>query len=71
MAWVFEGTVLPSGETEQVTIAAWEPGQTGALDPLPGAFALRGLVDGHCHLTLGRGVRVLPYVDLERHTRRA
>ena len=64
MTWVFEGTLLPSGEAAQVTVADQE--RPGAAPPerLPGAFALRGLVDGHCHLTLSRG-RGAPYVDLD------
>lgn len=46
-AWVFEGVTLPHGETTRV--------QVGSGDPvaLPGSFALTGLVDAHCHLTVG------------------
>jgi imidazolonepropionase-like amidohydrolase len=63
MAWVFEGTLLPSGDAGQVTIAA-APSRPAAEDPLPGAFALPGLVDGHCHLTLARE-QGFPFVDLD------
>ncbi|MET7278419.1 amidohydrolase family protein [Kribbella sp. NPDC005582] len=45
--WVFEGTVLPSGDTTRLTIGTGDP------EPLPGRFAVPGLVDSHCHLTVG------------------
>jgi imidazolonepropionase-like amidohydrolase len=67
MTWIFEGTLLPSGEPGQVTIAAEgspNPAQVTAVESLPGAFALPGLVDGHCHLTLDRG-EGLPFVDVD------
>src|ERR1700754_3146056 len=44
--WVFEGTVLPAGDTARLTF-----GQSGDTDTLPGRFAVPGLVDSHCHLT--------------------
>ncbi|WP_405062954.1 amidohydrolase family protein [Kribbella sp. NBC_01505] len=47
--WVFEGTVLPAGDSTRLTAGSGEP------QPLPGRFAVPGLVDSHCHLTLGRG----------------
>ncbi|TDD55038.1 amidohydrolase [Kribbella antibiotica] len=47
--WVFEGTVLPTGDRTRLTIGS------GDAQTLPGQFAVPGLVDSHCHLTLGRG----------------
>ena len=48
--WVFEGTVLPAGSTARLTF-----GQSGEADVLPGRFGVPGLVDSHCHLTMGYG----------------
>jgi hypothetical protein len=45
--WVFDGIGLPAGE--QVHLEAG----TGDPEPLPGRFMLPGLVDSHCHLTVG------------------
>ena len=47
MAWRFDGVLLPSGEDGGVLVGSGEP------EPLPGRFALVGLVDAHCHLTVG------------------
>ena len=46
--WVFEGTVLPADDTARL-----EFGTSGATDVLPGRFGVPGLVDSHCHLTVG------------------
>jgi dihydroorotase-like cyclic amidohydrolase len=46
MAWSFEGTILPAGEPGRVVVGAAE------VQPLPGRYALPGLVDAHCHLTV-------------------
>ena len=46
--WVFEGTVLPAGDTARL-----EFGRSGVADVLPGRFGVPGLVDSHCHLTVG------------------
>lgn len=68
MSWVFEGTSLPSGQTAQITIAAEAASPDASLstsvEMLPGAFALPGLVDGHCHLTLRRD-QGPPFVDVD------
>jgi imidazolonepropionase-like amidohydrolase len=48
--WVFEGTVLPAGETARL-----EFGGPGDTDVVPGRFGVPGLVDSHCHLTMGYG----------------
>ncbi|MET7282207.1 amidohydrolase family protein [Kribbella sp. NPDC005582] len=45
--WVFDGIGLPTGE--QVHVEAG----SGAPEVLPGRFVLPGLVDSHCHLTIG------------------
>lgn len=47
--WVFRGTVLPGGVTGELVAGS------GAADLLPGRFALPGLVDAHCHLTMVMG----------------
>ncbi|GAA1591364.1 amidohydrolase family protein [Kribbella karoonensis] len=44
--WVFEGTVLPTGDTTRSTFGQGRDG-----DQLPGRYAVPGLVDSHCHLT--------------------
>ncbi len=44
--WVFRGTVLPDGTDSELPVG------DGQLSPLPGRFALPGLVDAHCHLTV-------------------
>src|SRR5690348_10082333 len=49
--WVFDGVGLPSGEPVHVEVG------TGAAERLPGRFLLPGLVDSHCHLTVGLGER--------------
>ncbi|HEY3559415.1 MAG TPA: amidohydrolase family protein [Kribbella sp.] len=45
--WVFEGTVLPTGDTARLTF-----GQDPSGEQLPGRYAVPGLVDSHCHLTM-------------------
>ncbi len=47
--WVFEGTVLPAGDTTRLSFG------TGDTDVLPGRYGVPGLVDSHCHLTMGPG----------------
>jgi len=46
--WRFDGVALPDGRSSRLEVGAGEP----AL--LPGRFALPGLVDAHCHLTVGK-----------------
>jgi imidazolonepropionase-like amidohydrolase len=46
--WAFEGTVLPAGEPARL-----EFGSAGDAQVLPGRFGVPGLVDSHCHLTVG------------------
>lgn len=47
--WVFRGTVLPGGGTGELVSGS------GGTELLPGRFALPGLVDAHCHLTMRMG----------------
>ena len=49
--WVFDGIGLPAGDQVHFEAGAGDP------QPLPGRFALPGLVDSHCHLTFGTGER--------------
>jgi imidazolonepropionase-like amidohydrolase len=46
--WVFEGTVLPAGDTARLQF-----GPAGGTEVLPGRYGVPGLVDSHCHLTVG------------------
>jgi imidazolonepropionase-like amidohydrolase len=46
--WVFDGLALPDGGAVRLELGAGEP------QALPGRFALPGLVDSHCHLTVGQ-----------------
>jgi len=44
--WRFSGVRLPDGVEDRVDVGS------GAVQELPGRFALTGLVDAHCHLTV-------------------
>lgn len=46
-SWVFEGALLPGGEPSHIEVGS------GDRQHLPGGFASVGLVDAHCHLTVG------------------
>lgn len=46
MAWSFSGTLLPEQTADRLVVG------TGPVQPLPGRFAIAGLVDAHCHLTV-------------------
>jgi imidazolonepropionase-like amidohydrolase len=46
MAWRFDGTLLPGGDSGHLVVGA------GPVERLPGSFALPGVVDAHCHLTV-------------------
>jgi predicted amidohydrolase YtcJ len=52
--WVFDGVALPDGEALRPELGS------GESQPLPGRFALPGLVDSHCHLTVGQDEIGLP-----------
>ncbi|MEI8406687.1 MULTISPECIES: amidohydrolase family protein [unclassified Kribbella] len=47
--WVFEGTVLPAASGARLVFGS------GDAEALPGRFGVPGLVDSHCHLTMGPG----------------
>jgi imidazolonepropionase-like amidohydrolase len=49
--WVFDGIGLPYGEQVHLEAGSGDP------EVLPGRFVLPGLVDSHCHLTVGIGER--------------
>lgn len=44
--WVFRGTLLPGGTAGELAVGS------GERSALPGRFALPGLVDAHCHVTV-------------------
>jgi imidazolonepropionase-like amidohydrolase len=46
MAWTFDGVLLPDGVAARMEVGS------GAASPLPGRYAVAGLVDAHCHLTV-------------------
>lgn len=48
MAWTFSGTFLDGLAADRVLIGTGEP------EPLPGRYALAGLVDAHAHPTVAR-----------------
>jgi predicted amidohydrolase YtcJ len=49
--WGFDGIGLPDGEQVHFEVGSGDP------EVLPGRFALPGLVDSHCHLTVGMVLR--------------
>src|SRR5918993_5757405 len=56
VAWAFDGMLLPEGVATRVVVGAGEP------ERLPGRYAVAGLVDAHCHVTVAVDDRG-PYVD--------
>jgi imidazolonepropionase-like amidohydrolase len=56
MAWTFDGMLLPDGVAARVEVGV------GDAVRLPGRYALTGLVDAHCHLTVATDSEG-PYVD--------
>jgi hypothetical protein len=56
MAWTFDGVLLPDGVAARMEVG------TGDASPLPGRYAVAGLVDAHCHLTVAADSRG-PYLD--------
>jgi imidazolonepropionase-like amidohydrolase len=57
-SWRVRGTLLPSGDPIDGSVTAeghWAPGLAVDAEPLPGGFVLAGLVDAHCHLSVGPG----------------
>jgi imidazolonepropionase-like amidohydrolase len=55
--WRVRGTLLPDGSQVEGGITAggaWTTAPPADAEPLPGRFVLPGLVDAHCHLSLGQ-----------------
>ncbi len=55
--WRFGGVLLPEGRDGEVVIGS------GELSPLPGSFAVTGLVDAHCHVTVDVDAQGHPFVS--------
>jgi imidazolonepropionase-like amidohydrolase len=55
--WRFEGVLLPEGHDGELVVGS------GELTALPGSFAVTGLVDAHCHVTVDVDARGLPFVS--------
>ncbi|GAA3293712.1 amidohydrolase family protein [Dactylosporangium vinaceum] len=63
-AWVVRAVRLPDGDDLDAGITAeghWSTEPLRDAEPLPGRFALPGLVDAHRHLTVAAGEDGLPY----------
>ncbi|MFI0483639.1 amidohydrolase family protein [Actinomadura sp. 9N215] len=57
-SWTFEGLFLPEGRAGATGIddrGRWAPAPPDGGERIPGRFLLPGLVDAHCHLTVGSG----------------
>jgi imidazolonepropionase-like amidohydrolase len=55
-AWRVRAVLVPDGDPIEAGITAdgaWAPEPPAGAEPLPGRFAVPGLVDAHCHLSLG------------------
>jgi imidazolonepropionase-like amidohydrolase len=71
--WRVRGVGLPDGDDLDAGVdgaGRWTPRPPVGAEPLPGRFALPGLVDAHCHLSLGWGPDERP-VALEADAMRA
>jgi imidazolonepropionase-like amidohydrolase len=56
-AWRFEGVLLPEGSEGEVIVGAGDEAR------LPGSYAVTGLVDAHCHVTVDTDAKGLPFVS--------
>jgi imidazolonepropionase-like amidohydrolase len=56
-AWRFHGVLLPDGDDGEVVVGSGED------ELLPGSFAITGLVDAHCHVTVDIDADGLPFVS--------
>src|SRR4051812_36726397 len=56
-AFVFNGVLLPIDSPGEFIVGA------GAPSPLPGSYAVTGLVDAHCHFTVDIGENEEPFVS--------
>jgi imidazolonepropionase-like amidohydrolase len=57
-SWRVRGTLLPAGDVLEGGVTAdgrWTAAPPAGAEPLPGSFVLPGLVDAHCHLSVGAG----------------
>ncbi|TYB40034.1 amidohydrolase family protein [Actinomadura chibensis] len=57
-AWRVDGVFLPGGDSGTGGVdgrGRWTPTPPDGAEPLPGRFVLPGLVDAHCHLSVGPG----------------
>src|SRR5213592_3567013 len=62
-AWLVRGVLLPDGDALEAGVTAdghWAPEPPADAEPLPGRYVLPGLVDAHCHLSLGHDGRGQP-----------
>jgi imidazolonepropionase-like amidohydrolase len=63
-AWAVRAVQLPDGDDLDAGITAdgrWSADPPSGAEPLPGRFALPGLVDAHRHLTVAAGEDGFPY----------
>jgi imidazolonepropionase-like amidohydrolase len=59
-AWRIRAVLLPAGDVVDAGITeagGWTSVPPADVEPLPGRFVLPGLVDAHCHLSLGQDER--------------
>src|SRR5436189_6338325 len=62
-AWRLRALLLPDGDVVDAGITEagrWTSVPAADAEPLPGRFVLPGLVDAHCHLSLGQDERGVP-----------
>ncbi len=55
--WRFEGVLLPEDIEGELVVGSGEPAA------LRGSYAVTGLVDAHCHVTVDVGTDDLPFVS--------
>jgi imidazolonepropionase-like amidohydrolase len=55
--WRFRGVLLPEGEERELVVGS------GETSELPGSYAITGLVDAHCHVTVDVGADGMPFVS--------
>ncbi|MGC4110215.1 MAG: amidohydrolase family protein [Nocardioides sp.] len=56
-SWVFRGVLLPEGEDGEVLVG------DGEQSTLPGRYAVTGLVDAHCHVTVDVDANGFPFIS--------
>ena len=55
--WRFRGVLLPEGDEGELVVG------DGEISALPGTYAITGLVDAHCHVTVDVGDDDLPFIS--------